>query len=298
MLQKSKNLPVLFIVLAALIWSTSFAMTKVLLSSVPPLTIGAIRFTIAALVLAGLTRRQNNWRRPSKKTVISMSIAGFLGIFLYFTLENFGVKYATASDAALIVASYPIIALSAEILLKRASFNFLKLVGMVIAIIGVWMVVEHGVAMETTNRSFGVLLLFLGGLVWTAYNLIVSGLRHNETSLTTTYYQTVTGAIGFIFAAFLEAGQWQPLSVIDCLILGYLAIACSVGAFLLYNTGLRKLSPTSAVNILNLVPVFGMVWAVVLAGETVTFIQIVGGLTVILGVFLGTVKGEVVESAS
>ena len=116
MLHSSKNLSVLFIVLAALIWSTSFALTKVLLLSVPPLTIGAIRFTIAALVLAGLTRTQNNWRRPSRKTVTSMSIAGFLGIFLYFTLENFGVQYATASDATLIVASYPIIALIAEIL--------------------------------------------------------------------------------------------------------------------------------------------------------------------------------------
>jgi drug/metabolite transporter (DMT)-like permease len=298
MLQKPKNPSVLFVVLAALIWSTSFALTKVLLSSVPPLTIGAIRFTIAALVLAGLTRAQKNWRRPSRKTVTSMSIAGFLGVFLYFTLENFGVQYATASDATIIVASYPIITLIAEILLKRASFNLLKLVGMVIAIIGVWMVVEHGAAMETTNRPFGVLLLFLGGVVWTAYNLISSGLKHNETPLTTTYYQTVAGSIGFIFAASLETRQWQPLSVIDILILGYLAIACSVSAFLFYNAGLRKLSSASAVNILNLVPVFGMVWAVVLAGETVTFIQIVGGLTVILGVFLGSVKGDAVESSS
>ena len=36
---------------AALIWSTSFVTTKIALVDIPPLTLGALRFILAALVL-------------------------------------------------------------------------------------------------------------------------------------------------------------------------------------------------------------------------------------------------------
>ncbi|MFF8022884.1 hypothetical protein ACFZDJ_17475 [Streptomyces sp. NPDC007896] len=50
------------------------------------------------------------------------------------------------------------------------------------------------------------------------------------------------------------------------MLLVHLAVACSVGGFLLYNYGLLRVASSVAVNILNLVPVFGVIGAVVING--------------------------------
>ncbi len=48
-----------------------------------------------------------------------MSISGVLGTTLYFSLENIGVELTTASNAAIIVASYPAITVLMEFLFFR-----------------------------------------------------------------------------------------------------------------------------------------------------------------------------------
>ena len=62
-------------------------------------------------------------------------------------------------------------------------------------------------------------------------------------------------------------------------------------AFLLYARGLRGLDASSAVSVMNLVPVFGVLFAVLLLGEPVGLLQVVGGLVVIAGVTL-SVRGD------
>jgi drug/metabolite transporter (DMT)-like permease len=79
---------------------------------------------------------------------------------------------------------------------------------------------------------------------------------------------------------------WRPLSPGGLLSALFLGAFCSVAAFLCYANGLKSLQPGLAVNLLNLVPVFGLVFAVLFLHETVGWIQIFGGFIVIGGVTL------------
>jgi hypothetical protein len=45
-----------------------------------------------------------------------------------------------------------------------------------------------------------------------------------------------------------------------------------------------------AVNILNLVPVFGVIGAVVINGESIRLAQVMGGVIIIIGVALGMIE--------
>lgn len=78
-------------------------------------------------------------------------------------------------------------------------------------------------------------------------------------------------------------------SVTSAALLVYLAVGCSVGGFLLYNYGLQTLKPSVAVNILNLVPAFGVLGAVLINGESVQLAQALGGIVIVGGVMLGLV---------
>src|SRR4051812_18682514 len=69
---------------AALIWSPSSAVTKGTLPRIPPMTVGAIRFTVAAAILAIAVRSRTDTRLPTVRQRLHIGAAGLLGISAYF----------------------------------------------------------------------------------------------------------------------------------------------------------------------------------------------------------------------
>ncbi|MEU8481908.1 DMT family transporter [Streptomyces sp. NPDC048641] len=279
------------VVAAALFWSSSYAVTKKVLDDVGPLSIGAIRFTLAAGILAIMVRtRRNPGVRPDARQRRMMYLSGLLGITAYFVLENIGVELSTASDASLIVATYPLMTMLLELVAFRARMPLLRVAGVLLATVGAFLVVRNGAEVGGSDRWLGDILLLLGGLVWAGYNVLGKYAGRGQDAVNLTYYQTVAGAAGFLLASLLEVGDWRVPDASASALLVYLAVACSVGGFLLYNYGLRRMTSSVAVNILNLVPVFGVLGAVVINGETIRLPQVFGGVIIIAGVALGLVE--------
>jgi drug/metabolite transporter (DMT)-like permease len=279
------GLPRAAVLAAALIWSSSFAVTKVALAEVPPMTLGALRFLLAAAVLGVVVHSGRGRRLPSPRQRGFIGLAGLLGIAAYFALENAGVALATASDATLIVAAYPIITLGVEVLAGRATFSPVRLLGMLVAVAGVWLVVPGQAG--SAHRLWGDVLLVAGGVVWAVYHLVARRDGSGASPIVVTYYQTLAGAGGFVVLSLTEVDRWRVPTGGTVLRIAFLAVFCSVAAFLLYNHGLRRLDASAAVSLLNVVPVAGLGWAVLLAGETLTPAQALGGAVVLAGVSLG-----------
>lgn len=276
---------------AALFWSSSYAVTKQVLQDVGPLSIGAIRFTLAALLL-GVMVRPSRLRpsRPEPRQRRQLYLSGFLGITVYFILENVGVDLSTASDASLIVATYPLMTMLVELAVFRTRLPPLRVTGVLLATVGAFLVVHNGAEVGGSSRWLGDILLLLGGLAWAGYNVLGKRASAGQDAASVTYYQTLAGAAGFLLASVLEADDWRLPGATASSLLVYLAVACSVGGFLLYNYGLRRMASSVAVNILNLVPVFGVLGAVVINGESIRIAQVTGGLIIIAGVALGMVE--------
>ena len=295
---------------AVLIWSTSFVATKAALVEVPPLTLGATRFVLAA-VLAGLVAAIFGGLGVRGAADLGrLALGGLLGITLYFSLENVGVDLATASDAALVVASYPAIAMVLEALVYRRRLSGRRLFGVALAIMGVNAVLGNTLAASSgqrwdASRLLGDAILLATGLVWALYNLATRGVVARYPMPTVVFWQTAFGALFFVPVALFEqaaigGGRWVPSGGVAILAVAHLGVLCSVVAFLLYARGLKGLDPSSAVSVMNLVPVFGVFFAVVLLGEPLGLLQVFGGLVVIAGVTLsvrGDPNGEAEEAA-
>jgi drug/metabolite transporter (DMT)-like permease len=279
------------VVAAALFWSSSYAVTKQVLADVGPLSIGAIRFTLAALLLGVMVRlARRRPARPDARQRRQLYLSGFLGITVYFVLENVGVDLSTASDASLIVATYPLMTMLLELVVFRTRLPLPRVTGVLLATVGAFLVVRNGAEVGGSSRWVGDILLLLGGLAWAGYNVLGKRASAGQNAMSVTYYQTLAGAAGFLLASLLEAGDWRMPDVATSSLLVYLAVACSVGGFLLYNYGLHRMASSVAVNILNLVPVFGVIGAVVINGESIRLAQAAGGVIIIVGVALGMIE--------
>jgi len=277
------------VVMAALVLSSSYTLTKVALRDVPPLTIGFIRFTVAAAFLATWVHGVRRYPRPDAADLRRLALGGMLGITLYFAIENTGVQFATASDAALLVASYPALTALLELLIYRQRTRPDALAGIAVAIVGVYFVI--GYASETgSHRRIGDVLLIVSGIVWALYNFATRSVSSRHPTPLILYYQALVGAAGFLPLALTEYRQWhapvQPATTIGCL--AALTVLCSIAGLGLYARGLRRLRPSTAVNLLNLVPVFGLVIALITLRESITVLQLAGGVIVIAGVAIST----------
>jgi drug/metabolite transporter (DMT)-like permease len=275
----------LSVLAAVALWSTSYVVTKVGVGDIPPLTFGAIRFSFAA-ALAGLLTLFIRLEPMPLRDVARLALGGLLGITAYFSLQNLGVQRTSASEATLLVASFPAITMLLEVAFLKVRVAPIRFVGVGIAFVGVYLVIRQTAVSAGSHRLEGDLMLLATGLVWALYNFATQKVIQRYSTFTVIFWQTLVGAVAFLPLALLEAGAWQLPSLAGLVGALYLGAFCSIAAFVLYGYGLKSLDPGSAVSVVNLVPVFGLILAVVGLKEEVSFVQVLGGLIVVGGVTL------------
>ncbi|MCY9692674.1 DMT family transporter [Paenibacillus alginolyticus] len=283
--QKSSSLYLIAVITAILLWSTSFVGTKIAFNSFPPLTLGAARFLIASVILGAIMLSRKEFIRPAPKDMGLMALSGILGTTLYFALENIELELTTASSAALIVASYPAITALLEFIFYRVKISWLKGLGIVMAVLGVYQI-SGGSSEESSGQLTGNIILILAGVVFAAYNFTTRKVVKNYSMVTVSFYQTIAGTLAFIPLALIERSRWQVPSVESLWMLLYLGVFCSIAAFMLYNYGLRNLSSGTAMALMNLVPLFGVLFSSVFLHEVLHIFDLIGGMIIIVGVIL------------
>jgi drug/metabolite transporter (DMT)-like permease len=285
-LQYSNSTYLMAVVGAVLFWSISFVVTKIAFTTFPPFTLGALRFILAAFSLGIALILQKRFILPSTSDLIHLIISGLLGITIYFAMENVGVKLATAADAAMIVASYPAITMLLEVVIYRSVFSKVRFLGVGLAIAGVYLITQESSHLGGVQRFIGDVILGGTGIIWSFYNFVTRKVVNKYPTIFITFYQTVAGALAFLPLAWVERSQWQRPTWNSIIALVYLGLFCSVIAFLLYAYGLKRLTSSSAVSLMNLVPIFGVVFAILFLHEPLSALQLIGGIIVVTGIML------------
>lgn len=285
---KSIQMCLLACITAVVLWSASFIATKIAYETLAPIQLGFVRTLLAVIVFWLIRQGTRSRERLDRRDWLRAALSGLLGMTLYFAFENVGVSLTTASNAALIVASFPAMTMLLEFVIYKQKPTGQKIIGMVLALAGVAALtgVDSG---ESDNALLGNLCLLGAGVVWAFYNFITRGLSAKYSSMTLTYYQMLTGTVWFVPIVLWEGAAWEMPTTGSLSAVLFLCLGCSVLAFVLYNYGLKQLTASVSVSLLNLVPVLGLLLSVWILDETVTPGQLAGGIVVIIGVVLSTV---------
>ncbi|WP_315067746.1 EamA family transporter [uncultured Clostridium sp.] len=277
---------------AVVLWSASFIATKLAYETFAPIQLAAVRTLFAVILFWFMRKITSNNEQIQKEDRIRIALSGFLGITLYFAIENIGVSMTSSSNSALIVASFPAVTTLLEFFIYHSKPNIKKVLGIILAIIGVAILTQINVD-GNSKSMLGNVILIGAGIVWAFYNFITRDLTNKYSAMTLTYYQMLAGFIFFLPFVIIEGKTWRMPTITSASALIYLSVGCSIVAFLLYNLGLRKLSASISVSLMNLVPVLGLIFSILILHESVSAIQISGGVIIIIGVILSSIqKGE------
>jgi drug/metabolite transporter (DMT)-like permease len=283
-----RTVAIVGLVVVMSIWGSSFAITKAALSHMPPLSFALLRFLVASGVLCGFCypRRQHlsSLLHSGWLTLLGM---GLTGITLYYVGYQFGLVYGSATQGAFIQAIIPAATAIAAVAVLHEQLSKHRMVGIGVSLLGVMMVILAAPVDGVAPRPvLGALFMAGSVLAWALYTVFAKRLAHADVLLVTTV-STIFGTIllcPFVLAE-MQTHPLPPLTLGDWLSILYLGTLSSAGCYLLYNWSLAHLDASQAANYVNLLPIVGVVIAVLFLGESVVPIQVLGGALVVLGVW-------------
>ncbi len=286
------NRGVLALVVTVLIWGSTFVVTKSALRDMGPLTLTVLRFIIALAMLAPLAHRQGfRFRMIVQPLFLSF---GLTGVALYYTLQNVGLAYTSATSAVLILTIIPAVTALFAVWLLGERLRGRQIVGIGVAVVGTGVVgLTTGGGQDAPNPLLGNLLIAGSVLAWVIYTIQGKRLNAAYPAVVTT-----TASIGAGLLMMLPFGAvelWHNglphFSQAGALAVLYLGVAASALPMFLWNYALQHLEASVASLYLNLVPIVGVLLALVY-GEAVSAWQILGGLLTVGGVLASGGEGE------
>ena len=253
-------------------------------------TFSTLRLFAALLVSGLLLMASGTWKRVEKKDWVLFIIIGLFGFFIFQICFPVGVKYTSASISALIMATLPVNVVLINLISKSETITLRTITGIILSIAGITVIIlgtNGGISLEGTYTK-GVILLIAAEIGFAVYTVKSKSLI-NRYSL----YQVMFIVILFSFIPFLIISAKQiltfplhsisPITWTGILFTGILG-SC-IGNIFWYR-GIHQLGSTKTSIYANLPPIFGIIVSFLILNETLTILQIVGGIVIMAGVIL------------
>ena len=271
------------------LWSSAYVFTKIALEHFTVASLGFLRSSIAALVLAGVMVLKKT-PRPRAADLPWFLLSGATGLALYLLAFNKGSALLNPTTACLIISTAPII----TAFIARICF------GEILTAAGWWAMLSAfgGVALlmleeGSVSYSRGVFWMLLAAILISLYNIIQRKLAAGHDSLTITAYSFLAATALLGWGAAEAAQECREASA------GYMAVAVFLGvfpsalAYLLWSKALAAASETSAVaSYMYLTPLLALLLEYLILGETPGAGTFIGGAVILASLVLFNRKGR------
>ncbi|WP_366937234.1 DMT family transporter [Elioraea sp.] len=265
--------------------------SKVIGAGMPPFTAAALRFAIALPVFLLLLRLAGEGLpRPSVRDGALLVTQAALGSVGYMLLLVIGLRFTAAADAGVVAGSLTaMVALLAWALLRERPSR-LQMSAIALASGGVALVTagSEGRTLRVDGAALlGNLLVLAAVACEAAFLLLNKRLRVPVAPLALSTTMTGLGLALAVPFALLERPWQVEMSHAALLAVVWYAVVPTVGGFLLWYAGARRLSGAQAALTTAVLPVSAVALAASVLGEAVSLVQGFGMLCVLAAVMLG-----------
>ena len=277
--------PMLFA--AAIIWGTSFFIMKNAVDVLPIRFLLAIRFTVAAALLAVVFA--GKWKCFTCDYLWRGAIIGAL-LFGAYLIQTFGLARTTPSKNAFFTAVYCVIVPFLYALAARQRPDRYSVLAALLCIAGVGLVSLSGEAETAFNA--GDALTLCAAVFYACHIVAVAKTSPGRDIGLLTVFQFAFAALyAWIAALCRERMPFELLTRREILLpLAYLCVMATTAALLFQNVGQVWSDPASASVILSLESVFGVLFSVIFYGDRVTVPMLLGFAVIFIGILCSETK--------
>lgn len=283
---QGRALAVVCLIVAMALWGSSFIALKWAFAELPALWVIFARMALGSLVflLAWRWRGRMQYRQGDWKYLLGLAACEPC---LYFIFEALALQNTSASQAGMITALLPLLVAMGAFVFLRERISRTTLAGFLLALVGaVWLSLAGDADQHAPNPLLGNFYELLAMLCAMGYTLLLKHLSTRYSAFILTAMQAFIGSLFFLPLALLSAPMPVSISPQGLAAVAYLGVVVTVGAYGLYNYGVSQLPASQASGYTNLIPLFTLVFAMLLLGERLNTMQLFAAALVFGGVAL------------
>ena len=280
----------LLLLTAVTLWGLNYSIVKFGLSEIAPLAFPVFRFGVGGIVLLVILRLREGSIGVRREDLPLLAMVGFFGITLSQISFVFALTNTSASDTALLGATAPIVTtlLAAAVGLERMGRR--HWVAVSIGLVGVVLIVVGGAAgAKLGSNVLGDGLALTNVLVSSVSVLPIRPLLRRYSAHRILAYEMLIGtAILVPFAVpGLLAQDYARVTLAGWGSLAYAVVFSGIVTNLLYFTAIGRVGPSRSAVYQYLQSFLAVLFAVILLGEQITPLQVLGGLVVVGSIVFG-----------
>ena len=271
---------ILFAISVPLLWGIGFVVTKPGMEYFPPMLINGLRWGLSGLILVW-------WFPIPKRYLKNIFFISIIGCTIQYSLTFSGLNIIDASSAVLFVqCEVPFGVLIAYFFLKEKP-KVKNLFGILIAFIG--LIVLSG-SPDLQGKYIGVILVLAGAFTWALGQVFIKPISEKINGITLTAWVGVFAGPQLIFASHLIEGN-VLINIFEAnyeawLIVFYLALLMNGLGYSIWYYVLGKYPVNKVLPVMLLLPLTGVMTAILFLGERPDIKVFIGGFIIILGVSL------------
>ncbi|NOH31671.1 DMT family transporter [Vibrio mediterranei] len=282
-----KSLTIFLFISVCLIWGTTWFAMEVALHSIPPIFATALRFLLAAPLLATLAKTFKQPLLFPKGKRLWILIVAIMYFAIPFTLMIFGEQYISSGLASIIFANMPVAVMLTSGLFLSLRLSKPQIFGLIVAVISLCLILKNEMKMGGDDHLIGSICLGLAVAIHAIIYVLVQKYCKGVEVLT---YNAIPSFIAsillFIVSAIsenvnVEAMTWDSLSAV-----AYLGFVASVGGIVAYFKLGEVSTPFQASICFLIFPVVALIISCYINGDVLSNQSLIMLLPLLLGILM------------
>jgi drug/metabolite transporter (DMT)-like permease len=289
---------VFYLSLATILWAGNAIAGRVLVGSISPISLSAVRWGLAALILLPFGWKifkpgSALWQNKGRFLVLGLLGVGSYNVLLYLALQT-----STAINVTLIGASMPIWMLFIGAVFYQVRPTLLQLLGAVVSLVGVTVVLTRGepTSLLSMEVVMGDLFIMLATILWAFYSWMISRPGEStERQWPWAEFLMAQVLIGFMWTmlfegaeiatghAFIDLNYWTGALII------FVAIGPSLIAYRCWGLGVNGAGPTVAAFFANLIPLFTALLSAAILGDPPQLFHGLAFALIVIGILVSSI---------
>lgn len=290
-----------YLLLATALWAGNAIAGRVLVGSISPITLSAVRWGLAALLLLPLGWRvfmpgSALWQDKKRFLLLGLFGVGSYNVLLYLALQT-----STAINVTLIGASMPIWMLFIGAVFYQVKPSILQMIGAVVSLLGVGIVLTRGdlAALLSMEMVIGDLLIMLATILWAFYSWMLSRPgSSSERQWPWAEFLMAQVTVGLLWTGFFDGFEiatghaYLDLNWWTASLILFVAIGPSLIAYRCWGLGVNGAGPTVAAFFANFIPLFTALLSAAMLGEPPQLFHGLAFALIVAGIAISSKTGK------
>lgn len=258
----------LLLVALGAVWGSSFALIKVALETIPPVTVATGRVAVGALALILLIAIQGGSWPKERRSWLLLGIMGIVGSVIPFSLINWGEVRIDSGLAAILMSTVPIATIVlAPAFVRDEPITTGKVIGVFLGMLGVVILIGPGVLLGSHGELLGQVAVTAAAVSYALNGLVVRQLPSMPVAVISAGALTCATIAGLPLSLVVDQPWQLTPSWLSLAALVGLGIINTAGGYLLLFWLTRRAGAGFASFNNFLVPLFGVAWGMLLLSE-------------------------------